>query len=179
VHRSEEPTFTIGDLVYLSTAHRRRKYLNGNNKRVAKFMPWFDGPYAIVSTNPESSTYTLDLPDHTNIYPTFHVSELKCHVPNNAELYPSRKQQQPGPIVTNTGAEEWEIEKITDRRTRGRGHQYLVRWRGYGPEADVWVPGKELEDTNVLQDYEASHALNDENTYALNDEAGHGRAGVS
>ncbi|KAG2335481.1 hypothetical protein BDR05DRAFT_835657, partial [Suillus weaverae] len=35
-HRSNEPSFKIGDFVYLSTAHRRREYLNGNNKRVAK-----------------------------------------------------------------------------------------------------------------------------------------------
>ncbi|KAG1795414.1 uncharacterized protein HD556DRAFT_1192266, partial [Suillus plorans] len=35
-HRNSEPTFEIGDLVYLSTAHRRREYLNGDTKRVAK-----------------------------------------------------------------------------------------------------------------------------------------------
>jgi len=182
-HRSNEPTLAIGDCVYLSTAHRRREYLNSNNKRVAKFMPRFDGPYTIVSTNPESSTYTLDLPDHTNVYPTFHVSELKRHVPNNAELYPSREQMRPGPIITSAGTEEWEIEKILDRRRRGRGYQYLVRWRGYGPEADVWVPGNELEDTTTLKEYENSHTRTDEDialdphtrsdeetTFAINDQ---------
>jgi hypothetical protein len=45
---------------------------------------------------------------------------------------------------------------IVKKRRRGRGHQYLVRWRGYGPEADVWVPATELEDTQHLQDYNAS-----------------------
>ncbi|KAG2754969.1 hypothetical protein P692DRAFT_201675649, partial [Suillus brevipes Sb2] len=35
-HRGDEPKFNIGDLVYLSTAHRRREYLNGDNKRVGK-----------------------------------------------------------------------------------------------------------------------------------------------
>ncbi|KAG1805116.1 uncharacterized protein HD556DRAFT_1215970, partial [Suillus plorans] len=35
-HRSEEPVFKISDFAYLSTAHRRREYLNGSNKRVAK-----------------------------------------------------------------------------------------------------------------------------------------------
>jgi hypothetical protein len=162
VHRSNKPDFNIDDFVYLSTAHRRCEYLNGNSKQVAKFMPRFDGPYTIVSVSPESSTYTLDLPDHTNVYPTFHVSELKRHVPNNTELYPSQEQQRPGPIITNTGAEEWEIEKILDRRTCRHGHQYLVCWHRYGPEADVWVPGKELEDTNVLQEYNATHKQTDE-----------------
>ncbi|KAG1788592.1 uncharacterized protein HD556DRAFT_1220042, partial [Suillus plorans] len=36
LHRGKEPTFDVGDLVYLSAAHRRREYLNGNNRRVAK-----------------------------------------------------------------------------------------------------------------------------------------------
>ncbi|KAG1799043.1 uncharacterized protein HD556DRAFT_1196718, partial [Suillus plorans] len=35
-HRAEEPKFAVDDLVYLSTAHRRREYLNGSNQRVAK-----------------------------------------------------------------------------------------------------------------------------------------------
>ncbi|KAG2055677.1 hypothetical protein BDR06DRAFT_853982, partial [Suillus hirtellus] len=35
-HRNNEPTFEIGDPVYLATPHRRREYLNGDNKRVAK-----------------------------------------------------------------------------------------------------------------------------------------------
>lgn len=50
VHRSEEPTFEVNDLVYLSTAHRRREYLNGNNKRVGKFMPRFDGQIILTFT---------------------------------------------------------------------------------------------------------------------------------
>jgi hypothetical protein len=172
-HRGNEPKFNVGNLVYLSTAHRQKEYTTGDNKRVAKFMPRFDGPYPIVSTNPESSTYTLDLPQHTNVYPTFHVSELKRHVPNNAELFPSRELQCPGPIVTPTGQELWEIECILDKLKRGRGHQYLIRWRGYGPEADVWVPGQELENTSLLQDYRETHETrsDEENDKTRSDES--------
>jgi hypothetical protein len=28
--------------------------------------------------------------------------------------------------------------------------QYLVRWRGYGPEDDRWLPGWELDDCEAL-----------------------------
>ncbi|KAG2740876.1 hypothetical protein P692DRAFT_201688351, partial [Suillus brevipes Sb2] len=35
-HRAADPGFAVDDLVYLSTAHRRREYLNGDNKRVGK-----------------------------------------------------------------------------------------------------------------------------------------------
>jgi hypothetical protein len=136
-------------------------------------MPRFDGPYPIVSANPESSTYTLDLPQHTNVYPMFHVSELKRHVPNNAELFPSRELQRPGPIVTPSGQELWEIERILDKQKRGRGHQYLIRWCGYGPEADVWVPGQELENTSLLQDYNETHKTrsDEENDETRSDES--------
>lgn len=61
-HCSSELCLQIGNLVYLSTAHQWWEYLTSNNKRVAKSMPQFDGLYTIVSANPESSTYTLDLP---------------------------------------------------------------------------------------------------------------------
>jgi hypothetical protein len=153
VHRGDEPTFEVNDLVYLSTAHRRRKYLNRKTKHVAKFMPQFNGPYKIISAHPESSNYTLELPAHTNIHPTFHVSELRAHVPNNANLYPLWELQRPRPIVMPTGSEDWEIEYILDHRPRGRGFQYLVRWRGYGPEADVWLTGSKVEDTDALQEF--------------------------
>jgi hypothetical protein len=92
-HKAKEPTFNIGDLAYLSTMNRCQEYLTGDSKHTAKFMPRYDSPYKIISTNPESSTYTLDLPEHTNIYPTFHVSKLKCHIANDTELFPSRELQ--------------------------------------------------------------------------------------
>ncbi|KAG1786731.1 uncharacterized protein HD556DRAFT_1217122, partial [Suillus plorans] len=79
-----------------------------------KFMPHFNGPYKIVLANPGTSTYMLDMPAHTNILPTFHASELKGHIQNDKDLYPSREQKWPKPFITTSGAEEWEIEKIIE-----------------------------------------------------------------
>jgi hypothetical protein len=86
-------------------------------------------------------------------------------MPNNAELFPSDELQHPGPVITPTRAEEWEVEKILDKRTRGHGCQYLIHWHGYGPEADMWVPGQELEGTSILQDYDTMRT--NENIAAL------------
>ncbi|KAG2079301.1 hypothetical protein BDR04DRAFT_957699, partial [Suillus decipiens] len=36
IHRGQEPTFNVGESVYLSTAHQCQDYLNGDNKCVAK-----------------------------------------------------------------------------------------------------------------------------------------------
>jgi hypothetical protein len=55
--------------------------------------------------------------------------------------------------MTEKGTEEWEIEHILDRQSCGRGWQYLIRWRGYGPEADVWIAGTEVQDTEALQEF--------------------------
>jgi hypothetical protein len=55
------------------------------------------------------------------------------------------------------------VEKLLDKpqrcqRKRGRGFsvEYLVRWRGYGPEDDMWINVKQVDD-DVIADYKASH----------------------
>jgi hypothetical protein len=81
---------------------------------------------------------------------------LKCFVDNNPEKWPERERRRPGPVVTTEGTEEWEVKKIVDSRKRGKGMQYLVRWAGYGPECDTWLPSREVEDCQALDEYEAS-----------------------
>jgi hypothetical protein len=103
-----------------------------NSGHVAKFMPRFDGPFVITCANPSKPAYTLELPNEPKRFPTFHTSLLHKFVPNNDNLFLSRKLVQPGPVVTENGCEEWLIEWILDEHVRGRGRQYLVRWQGWG-----------------------------------------------
>ena len=124
--------------------------MQAHSGRVAKFMPRFDGPFTTTDTHAAKSSYTLDLPNEPNRYPTFHASQLRRFVPNDDDLFPSRKLNQPGPVLTSNGEEEWLIDCILDERPRGRGRQYLVRWVGWGPEEDRWLPGTELDDTEAL-----------------------------
>ena len=53
----------------LSTTNQRHEYKKKGEKRVAKFLPRWDGPYKITNAHPEVSTYTLQL--NTNTYPCF------------------------------------------------------------------------------------------------------------
>jgi hypothetical protein len=135
----------------LSTEHWRREYLQKDSKRVAKFMPRFDGPFIITKAFPDKSVYTLDLPNEPNCFPTFHTSLLRKFIPNNNELFPSRTLPRPGPVITPDGEEEWLIDQIVDQRVHGKGHQYLVRWKGWGLEEDQWISGCELADTEALK----------------------------
>ncbi len=113
----------------------------------------FDGPFKILHAYPESSVYTLDLPDSMRIFPTFHSSLLKPFVPNDSTLFPSRERPRPGLIVTSEGTEEWVVEKLLDKRKRGRGYQYLVRWQGWGPEADEWIPASVAQELAAYDEW--------------------------
>src|SRR5277367_5179586 len=98
--------FKVGDRVRLSNFNRRREYKTSGDKRVAKFMPRFDGPYTILNTDPAHRTVTLDLPNSPNIHPTFHTSEVLPFLKNDADLYPSREHAKLPPITTDCGDEE-------------------------------------------------------------------------
>ena len=111
----EEFPYKIGDSVLLSTLHRRSEYLSGNGKRVAKFLPRFDGPYAVVDTHPEASTVTLDLLNQPNIFPTFHINLVKPYLPNDDEKFPHR-------MIRITNSSEFFVESILDHKPWGRGH---------------------------------------------------------
>jgi len=134
----------------LSTFHRHREFRKKGEKCSAKFFPHWDGPYKVVKAHAESSSYTLNLPPGRNDFPTYYSSELKLHIPNDPDLFPTRVHSRPGPILTPDGLHEHEIEKILDAQPRGRGYQFLIRWKGYGPEDDEWLPASLLEDCEAL-----------------------------
>jgi hypothetical protein len=149
VHRADAFPFQKNDRVLLSTLHRRQDYKAKDDKRVAKFMPRYDGPYRVTETAPEISTVTVELPNHPNMFPTFHSSQVHPFIENDPELFPARTLAKPPPVFIND-EEEFFVERILDERRRGRGTQYLVRWLGYRPEEDRWLPRCELDDCEAL-----------------------------
>ncbi|KAG1835866.1 hypothetical protein DFJ58DRAFT_847322 [Suillus subalutaceus] len=66
------------------------------------------------------------------------------------------------------GAKEWEIEHILDRRQCGRGWQYLVRWRGCRPEADVWLAASEVQNSDALDEFNKTLGSDSEDAYYIN-----------
>jgi len=117
---------------------------------MAKFMPCYDGPYTIIETDKEHSTVTLILPHSTNIFPTFHMSQVIPYIESDTDKFPSCHFKEPDPIITEDGNEEQYIDKILDACRCGQGYQYLVRWHGFGQEHDEWLPGSKLEDCEAL-----------------------------
>ena len=148
--------FKLGSCVRLSTLHRCNDYKAKGEKCVAKFMPRYDGPYMIIDIDKDHSTVTLDLLNSPNIFPVFHTSEVLPYTESDTSLFPSRHLEEPPPIITPDGHEEYFIDKILDALSVGRGYQYLIRWSGYGMEHDEWLPGSELQDCEALDHWLAS-----------------------
>ena len=40
----------------------------------------------------------------------------------------------------------YEVEKILDKRGRGRMAEYLIKWRNYGDEENTWEPASNLKE---------------------------------
>lgn len=160
-YRDDDPHYKVGDKVWLNTANRRRDYVHKGSGRVAKFMPRYDGPFAITKAHPETSSYTLALPPSARIFPTFHVSQLKPFIPNDDDSFPSRRHKNPDPILTIEGELEHVVEKIIDERVQGRGKQFLVRWKGFSATDDEWLPGRMLKDNAVLDAWENRVSLSE------------------
>jgi hypothetical protein len=148
--RGPDPDYKIGERVKLNTKNRRGQYLRAGEGRCAKFVPRFDGPYNIIAVHKECSTVTLDMTAQPGVFPVFHTSEVEPYIENDPDLFPERQLPRPSPIVTDEGEEEWEINEIIDERRRGRGKQYLVRWKGHGTEDERWLPGRELAECEAL-----------------------------
>ena len=152
--RGPEDSYSVDDMVMLSTANRRKDYAAPGSGRSAKLFSRHDGPYRVVKAFPQTSTYRLEIPNApSNSCFTFHASQLKRYVPNDQELLPGRELSRDGPVLLANGQEEHVIERILDERRHGRGWQYLVRWKGYGPGDDEWMPRREIEETIALDEW--------------------------
>jgi hypothetical protein len=83
------------------------------------------------------------------IHPVINVSQLKRHLDGSAS-FPDRPIEitRPPPEATeDSGAPEFEVERILDHRRAGRRKviQYLVSWKGYPISEATWEPIEHLD----------------------------------
>lgn len=142
--RHKAISFEVGDKVYLRLGTGYK--LRGIPK--AKLGLQRVGPFLIIAKVGKLA-YKLQLPEQWKIHPVISVAQLEPYKED-----PFARQQPPPPAVTIEGEEEYELEAIVDSGMRGRGRNrrmhYLVRWKGYGPEHDVWLPEEEMEHAKEL-----------------------------
>jgi hypothetical protein len=113
-HRGEEIIYCVGDKVMLSTRNHRKELKAGDLTRATKFLARWIGPFSVTRAHPDTSTYTLDMPNSPKAFPVFHASQLKPYYANDDVEFPTRSHICPPPLRFEDGAEEFFIEKILD-----------------------------------------------------------------
>ena len=81
-HRSER-SFVVGDMVYLKLQPYIQTSIATRASHKLSFR--YFGPYPVLA-KVGAVAYKLQLPEHTNIHPVFHVSLLKKALPSTTQV---------------------------------------------------------------------------------------------
>jgi len=147
--RSDIEEYKVGDLVLLSTKDLKYQIVG---RRTEKLTERFVGPYKIKEII-SSNAVKLELPSTVKIYLVVNVSRIRKYV-GQVE---GQKKEQPALVIIE-GEEEWEVERILNkRRVRGKD-KYLVRWKGFTAESDTWEGRKNLENAKeAIEEFEKEY----------------------
>jgi hypothetical protein len=141
--------FKKGDKVWLEGTNLQIRYQS------RKFTPKREGPFEIQDVL-GPVTYRLKLPHQWKIHLVFHAAlltpykENDTHGPNFTEPPPDLIDQE----------EQYKMDGIINHQSRGRGFQYLVKWKGYSSAHNTWEPEDNLKGSKeTLQKYKKQHRL--------------------
>ena len=102
--------------------------------------------------------YQLKLPFQWGKHPVFNATlltpyhETDEHGPNYIK---------PPPDLID-GEEQYEVETILAHRRKGKGIEYLIKWKEYSSNENTWEPESNLSNSEeILDEYKKEHRLNE------------------
>jgi len=105
---------------------------------VWKLMERYVGLYVIEEVV-LSNAVKLRLPSSMRIHPVVNISQI---VRYNEQVKEQKKEE--GKPVEVEGVEEWEVEKILNKKKMRGVEKYLVQWKGFTAEHDTWERKEDL-----------------------------------
>ena len=135
----KEEVWEKGDRVLLST-----KDLVFKERPMKKLTERYVGPYAIEEVV-SSNAVKLQLPSSMRIHLVVNVSQIVRY----KEQVKGQKKEEGKPIEVE-GVEEWEVEKILNKKKIRGVVKYLIRWKGFTVEGDTWERRENLKNAEKL-----------------------------
>jgi hypothetical protein len=106
------------------------------------------GPFQIKAVL-SPITFTLQLPEQWQIYPTFHASELLSY--QETDIHVPNFQEPPPDIIAE---EEYKVEAILVHKGAGKQRCYLVSWIRYSLASNEWIQEENLgHASEILKSY--------------------------
>jgi len=139
--RGKGEEYRIGDLVLLSMKDLKWQM---KGRRSEKLTERFVSPYnikRIISSN----AVELKLPKFIRIHPVVNVSRVRLYKPQ----VEGQKKTSPKPVIIEE-EEEFEVEKILNKRIVWGKEKFLVQWKEYTAVGDTWENRKNLENAKEL-----------------------------
>jgi len=137
--RKETEKWKKGDRVLLST-----KDLVFKERPSKKLMERYIGPYMIEEVV-SSNAVKLRLPSSMRIHLVVNVSRIVKY----KEQVKGQKKEEGKPVEVE-GVEEWEVEKILNKKKMRGVEKYLIRWKGFMVEGDTWERRENLKNVEEL-----------------------------
>ena len=92
-----------------------------------------------------SNAIELELPKSIKIHPVVNISRVRLYKPQ----VEGQKKTPPKPVIIE-GKEEFEVEKILNKRMVWGKDKFLVQWKRYMVEEDTWENRENLGNTKEL-----------------------------
>ena len=143
-HHGVAEQFEVGDKVWLDS--RNIKTTRPTKKLDDR---WY-GPFPIEKVLSRNA-YKLKLTKaFAKLHPVFHVSRLRKWTADEVAERPRSLRPEPELVDDEL---EYEVEEILNSRfVRGRV-EYLVKFKGYGPEENEWLPPENISAPQFIADF--------------------------
>ena len=141
--RTRSIQYSVGDLVLLKKSLFEDYY--SRRRPSQKLSAKKFGPFKVTGLVGRNAIH-IKIPHHYRIHPVVHIIHTEPYHQKPVHL---RAHDAPPPVYMPSNeapTQEEEVETILAHRRRGRGYQYLVKWKHLPDHETSWEPRAHLQD---------------------------------